>query len=192
MSLTKLEFDLDNSEFGTEEERIIAECLNVKKEDINIVLSKIAKTAFMEYVKMFKEKGLPTRADEVMQERLYFLLAFYFKDRLPLENEISSIFQLTKTQSATLLRNTIFKYRIRIQDYIINTIQNVLKSAKKNEDTNQYEMVIQSRIILEELNNIISQQGPTLVQINKKKGIASLYLCPEDTYKLLLKTVGLS
>ncbi len=50
--------------------------------------------------------------------------------------------------------------------------------------------LIKSKIILEELNSIISQQGPLLVQIAKKKGIASLYVCPEDTYNLLKKAVG--
>ena len=52
-------------------------------------------------------------------------------------------------------------------------------------------MVIKSRIILEELNRIISQQGPLLVQLAKKKGIASLYECPEDTYNLLKTVVGI-
>jgi ribosomal protein L22 len=191
MAKTKIEFDLESSEFSTEEIRIISECLSIKREDINSVLVKIAKTALMEYIKMFKEKGLPTRADEVMQERLFFLLLYYYIDRLPLESEISAIFQLTQSQSATLLRNTISRYRIKIQRYITNTLQAVIKSAKKNDETDNFEMIIKSKIILEELNRIIAQQGPSLVQISKKKGIASLYTCPEDTYNLLKKMVGL-
>lgn len=191
MAKTKVEFELESSEFSSEEIRIISECLGTKKTDITSVLVNIAKTSLMEYIKMFKEKGLPTRADEVMQERLFFLLSYYYKDRLPLESEISAIFQLTQSQSATLLRNTISRYRIKIQGYITNTLQAVIRSAKKNEETDNYEMVIKSKIILEELNRIISQQGPLLVQIAKKKGIASLYNCPEDTYNLLKKAVGL-
>ena len=165
---------------------------NTKVEsEINNILIKLTKTALMEYIKMFKEKGLPTRADEVMQERLFFLLSYYYKDRLPLESEISAIFQLTQSQSATLLRNTISRYRIKIQKYITNTLHAVIRSATKNKDTEKFEMVIKSRIILEELNRIISQQGPLLVQLAKKKGIASLYECPEDTYNLLKTVVGI-
>lgn len=191
MAKMKIEFELEPSEFGSEEIRIISECLGTKKSDIEGVLADVTKTALMEYIKMFKEKGLPTRADEVMQERLYFLLVYYYKDRLPFESEISAIFQLTQSQSATLLRNTISRYRIKIQGYITNTLQAVIRSAQKNAETNQFEIVIKSRIILEELNRIISQQGPLLVQITKKKGIASLYICPEDTYDLLKEAVGL-
>ncbi len=188
----KVKFELENSEFGEEEIRIISECLATQNTEINNVLANIAKTAFMEYIKMFKEKGLPTRAEEVMQERLFFLLSYYYKDRLPMESEISAIFQLTQSQSATLLRNTISRYRIKIQKYITNTLKTVICSAMKNQDTQKFEMVIKSKIILEELNRIVSQQGPQLVQIAKKKGIASLYECPEDTYNLLKEKVGLN
>ena len=203
MANTKVEFELETSEFGDEEIRIISKCLSIEKSEINNILIKLTKTALMEYIKMFKEKGLPTRADEVMQERLFFLLSYYYKDRLPLESEISAIFQLTQSQSATLLRNTISRYRIKIQKYITNTLQAVIRSATKNKDTEykvgdkymtfkeKFEMVIKSRIILEELNRIISQQGPLLVQLAKKKGIASLYECPEDTYNLLKTVVGI-
>jgi len=191
MEKTKVEFELEPSEFSSEDIRIISECLGTKSTDLTLVLKKIGKTSLLEYIKMFKEKGLPTRADEVMQERLFFLLSYYYKDRLPLECEISAIFQLTQSQSATLLRNTISRYRIKIQGYITNTLQAIIRSAKKNKETEHYEMVIKSKIILEELNRIISQQGPLLVQIAKKKGIASLYDCPEDTYNLLKKAVGL-
>ncbi len=142
MAKTKVEFELEPSEFSPEEIRIISECLGTKKTDISAVLANIAKTALMEYIKMFKEKGLPTRADEVMQERLFFLLSYYYKDRLPLESEISAIFQLTQSQSATLLRNTISRYRIKIQGYITNTLQAVIRSAKKNTENDQFEMVI--------------------------------------------------
>jgi hypothetical protein len=191
MANTKVKFELETSEFGDEEIRIISKCLSIEKSEINNILIKLTKTALMEYIKMFKEKGLPTRADEVMQERLFFLLSYYYKDRLPLESEISAIFQLTQSQSATLLRNTISRYRIKIQKYITNTLQAVIRSATKNKDTEKFEMVIKSRIILEELNRIISQQGPLLVQLAKKKGIASLYECPEDTYNLLKTVVGI-
>jgi hypothetical protein len=191
MAKTKIEFELETNEFGPEEIRILTECLGIKKTEINNVIIDITKTSLMEYLKMFKEKGLPTRADEVMQERLFFLLLYFYKNRLPLESEISAIFQLTQSQSATLLRNTISRYRIRIQDFIGNTLRTVISSASFNDDTELFEMVIKSKIILEELNRIISQQGPLLIQISKKKGIASQYLCPTDTYNLLKKSVGL-
>lgn len=79
---------------------------------------------------MFKEKGLPTRADEVQQERLFFLLTYYFQNKLPSEKELSPIFQLTQSQSKTLLRNTKSRYRTKISNFISNTLLETLKTTE--------------------------------------------------------------
>lgn len=91
---------------------VLKDCLGLEEADnIEPHLVRLCKTAFMEYCKMFKEKGLPTRADEVQQERLFYLLLHYFQNRIPYEYEISSIFQITVSQSRTLLRNTLSRFR---------------------------------------------------------------------------------
>lgn len=180
----KISFELNETEFSAEDQRLLNECL---KNDSGVApskyIEKIAKTAFCEYCKMFKEKGLPTRADEVQQERLFFLLKHYYIDHLPTEAEISSIFQLTHSQSATLLRNTLSRNRIKINDFIENTLKKIITEGKKLND--RLEFIIYSRVVVEELNLIVSQKGPGLEQIKKIKDTASKYSCPVDTYNLL-------
>ncbi len=164
----------------------IKECLILERpESLPDALKKLTKAAFMEYLKMFKEKGLPTRADEVQQERLYFLLNHYFIDRLPSENELSSIFQLTQSQSKTLLRNTKSRYRTKISQFIKNTLSQTIESATHENEYEPYKFICTSPTIVEELNLIISQKGPTLEPIQKIKGLASKYSCAVDTYNLL-------
>lgn len=176
---------ISNAELSVADKTLIQECLGLTSAQLYAALVKLSKTAFMEYVKMFKEKGLPTRADEVQQERLFFLLNYFFQNRLPSENEISSIFQLTPSQSKTLLRNTKSRYRTKISTYIKNTLLETLNSATQTIAGDHYEFVCTSPSTVEELNSIISQKGPELHPIEKIKGLASKYSCAVDTFILL-------
>lgn len=64
---------ISNDDLSTSDKKLIKECLGLTTTtELNTALTKLTKAAFMEYMKMFKEKGLPTRADEVQQERLFF------------------------------------------------------------------------------------------------------------------------
>lgn len=99
---------------------------------------------------MFVEKGLPTKAAEVMQERLFYLIKGYYKTSLPNEQQISTIFQLTYSSAKTLLRNTISKYRIYLQEEIKETIKKILRTA--SEDAGNFRLVLQSETIKYELN----------------------------------------
>lgn len=181
--------DVTESELSNNDKELVKECLGLNEENLEASLKKLCKSAFMEYVKMFKEKGLPTRADEVQQERLYFLLNYFFENRLPSEKEISTIFQLTPSQSKTLLRNTKSRYRTKISTFIKQTLLQTLAAANKQVESSDYEFVCTSPTIIEELNQIISQKGPELKPIEKIKGLASKYLCSADSYDLLISEI---
>ena len=178
--------NLTLAELSLADKTLIKECLGLTTViEVDDALTKITKAAFMEYVKMFKEKGLPTRADEVQQERLFFLLLYYFEDTLPSENALSSIFQFTQSQSKTLLRNTKSRYRTKISSFIKKTLLETINSATQMTPVDPYEFVCTSPTTVEELNLIISQKGPTLEPVNKIRGLSSKYSCAIDTYNLL-------
>lgn len=158
-------------------------------DNINLAFEKICKSAFMEYMKMFKEKGLPTRADEVQQERLFFMLNYYYVDRVPSETEISTIFQLTPSQSRSVLRNTKSRYRNKINNFIKNTLLGTLNHATMN-NNGDYDFVCTSQSIIEDLNLIVAQKGPELKSIEKIKGLANKYTCAIDTYNLLIRELS--
>lgn len=179
-------------ELPAADKALIKECLGLtSNQELTAALTKICKTSFLEYCKMFKEKGLPSKADEVMQERLFFLLNHYYVNRLPSENEISTIFQLTASQSKTLLKNTKSRYRTKIARSINNSLKAIIQSATFNNETDKYEFVCLSSVMIEELNLIVGQKGPALEQIGKIRGKSSKYECAEDTYDLLKNELGI-
>lgn len=185
----EITINLSTTDFTIADKSLIKECLDLHtNEELAEALKKLTKTAFMEYLKMFKEKGLPTRADEVQQERLFFLLTYYYQDKLPSENELSSIFQLTPSQSKTLLRNTKSRYRTKISEFIRNTlIQTLATATRADDDDDPFEFVCTSSSTVEELNLIVSQKGPTLEPIKKIVGLANKFSCAVDTYNLLIR-----
>ena len=156
--------------------------------DVEGTLSRIGRCALLEYRKMFIERGLPTKAAEVMQERLFYLIKGYFVDSLPSEQQISTIFQLTFSGSKTLLRNTISRYRIYLNDQISESIRRVLKTAEQ--DGKQFLLVVQSETIRDEINTYLTQNSPTLKKLLAVKGSAGQYHCPADTMTFLRRGFG--
>ena len=183
--------NITEEELSATERNLIKECLGIEAETtFTHALSKLAKSSCMEYTKMFIEKGIPTRADESKQERLCFLLIQYFGNRLPTENELSSIFQLTQSQSKSLLRNTKSRYRTKIANFIKATLLTTFRSFVLNKEADYYEFICTSPTIIEELNLIISQKEGALEAISKVKGSACKYQCSIDTYNLLNKELA--
>lgn len=186
----EFKFTLSKTLLTESEKEIIKDALGLNDADFDKKMMLLAKSAFLEYKKMLTEKGLPTRADEVMQERLYFLIVNYYGGLLPSESEVSSLFQLTQPQSKTLIKNVRSRYRTKIQSGIKNTLQNVVELADKYDD-DSYRIVITSENILEELNLVISQKNPELKNITAVRGSAGEYSCKVDTYNLLKTELGI-
>jgi len=183
---------LTDDEFPKEQQKVIQSALGLQKEaDLDSAMRKLCKAAALEYVNMFVEEGMPTSADEVRQERLCFLIENYYRDRVPSESEVTAIFQLTKPQSRTLLSKTISRHRNKIGGQVRASAAVVIRAAKKSSDKTTWEMVIKSEVILEELNLIVAEQGPTLKRIRLKRGSAGQYEVEEDTYNLLKNEYGI-
>lgn len=159
-------------------------------DDIIAALNKMAKASLTEYLAMLIEGGMPGRADEAKQQRLFHLIQHYFSDRLPTEAEISTIFQLTQSQSRTLLNNTVSKFRNRLDAVINASMKSVLNSAAPADDI--YLVVINSERVKDELNTLIMKHDATLKPVTKRRSSAGQYEISEDAYCLLCKALGLN
>jgi hypothetical protein len=183
---------LSDAEFPNDQQQLIQSALGVRDNaEFVSAMKRLFKAAALEYVNMFVEEGMPSRADEMRQDRLHLLIENYYQDHVPTESEVSAIFQLTNAQSRTLLRNTLSRYRNKIGRQITASAGDVIRVAKKSSDGTEWEMLIRSDVILEELNLTIEEKGPTLNRIRLKRGSASQYEAEEDTYNLLKREYGI-
>jgi hypothetical protein len=188
-SILDIKFSLEDEEFNSQYQETIQKTLRVKKEDVEATASKIAEAGFREYLSMLTEGGMPSRADETKQNRLLYLILFYFQNTLPTESQISTIFQLTQSQSKTLLKNVVSKYRHKIEEILKATMSEVIEQVEFHDG--RYLVVIQSDIVRDELDMLITQNEPTYKPITKKRGSAGQYEISEDSYNLLRGKLGI-
>lgn len=148
-------------------------------------LGKVVLAGLDEYKSMFLGMGLPSRADEIRQHRLFYLIKRYFVRRLPSEAEVSSMFQLTQSQSKSLIRSVMARFRYELEEEIRNTLVEHIKRAEINNDAGEYRIVIHSDNVLDELNRIIGSIAPNLDQIKKVRNTSRTYAISEDSYEAL-------
>ncbi|MEA1883432.1 MAG: hypothetical protein U9N62_02800 [Thermotogota bacterium] len=187
----KLEIEIKDL-FDSEKDMLTLKSVLECEKDIDMIdkLKGISHAAIKEYLDMLLGKNLPTRANEVQERRLFHLLNYYFKDRIPSESEIASIFQITINSSKTLLRNVRTKFRYQLVDKINNSIKVILKQSSKKND--RFVTEIQNENLLEEIRQVVSKIAPNLEQIKKVQNSACLFSISEDTLDVLCDHYDLS
>jgi hypothetical protein len=186
MATLDIKVSLSDSDFDATQRRLVQETLGkTTQKDFEDALARLFKSAALEYINMFVEKGLASRADEVRQDRLYFLISHYYQNDIPSQTEVASIFLLTQSQSGTLMRNTRSRYRTKISIQVKAAAKKIVADAEKNEDSGRWEMLIPSDVIREELNLTIALKDPKLKPVRLKKDSSAWYEADQDTYDLL-------
>lgn len=183
-----MEVNLDlSSILGPLELQTLHRVLGTEGDDSKLrgALNGIALAAFQEYAEMLLGKQIPSRSQDVKEHRLYLLMKHYFGEAIPAEPQIASFFQLTETQSRSLLRNTRTKYRFNLDTALKATIRSLLATATQTESDGPYRIVITSENLLEELRLVVAVEAPELDQISKVRGSAGVYEVPPDTWDVI-------
>jgi hypothetical protein len=180
---TTLTIDITDNEFPDTDQRLVMESLGKNEQNIQAALTKLCKAAFMEYMHMLAGKGIPSKSQEVVQERLMLLLDHYY-DSVPTEDELTTVFQLTLPQSKTLVKNFKSKYRTRISAKLTASRKAAVAAAK--EIQGRWCFIGTSSVIIDELNNQIRKQRPDVQPIVKDVDASGKYSCDKDTHNVLL------
>lgn len=155
------------------------------------VIQKIVLASLSEYKEMFLGMGLSSRADEIRQHRLFYLIKYFYEDTLPSEAQISSMFQLTQTRSRSLLQYTVTRFHYNLEQQTKNTLRNVVQSATHNQDRGEYHVLIESDNVLEKLNLIIGTKAPNLGGVRRVTGMSRIFRISVDSYRVLCTELDL-
>lgn len=174
---------------NSSERRQLATTLGCATETVSSKIKEITNAAQEEYLRMALGQRVFTRGQDIREYRLYLLIVHVFGGRLPTEQQISSLFQTTTTQSRALLRAVMSKYQYELQDAILNTLREKLEEARQDQNSDGYLITIDSENVIEALNRRITAIDGTLPQISKARGTVSTYEIAASSYKSLVESL---
>jgi hypothetical protein len=184
----EIKLSIPEEYFGGEEKNL-ANLLGADTEDeLPEKLEEILLAALDEYRDMLLHKGAPSRADEILEYRLYYLIKHHFGGFIPAELEVSRLFQLPLTRARNLILYVLTRFRYDLTKEIRRTLEDIIQSAQhlRTSDREEYRVLIGSANMVDELNRIIATTGGLrFQQLSKVRGESNCYAIAVDSYDVL-------
>ena len=98
--------------------------------ELEAALESVIRAALAEYKDMLLGMGMPSRAVEIREHRLFQLIKHYFRDRVPSEAQVASMFHLTESASRSLIRSVISKFEYYLEDQLEETLKATIASSE--------------------------------------------------------------
>jgi hypothetical protein len=171
--------------FTPAEETEVAAILGCSIADLNNQLNTCAKASLSEYLTMFRGQKVFKRGSDMLEYRLLLLIENTFNGEIPDERTVSSLFQTTLTESRSLIKSVISKFQYQLRPHIDNTLKATLQRATRQNNTQDYTVVINSQNVVNELNKTLADIDGSLSAIIKKKGSVSTFEIPPSSYNQL-------
>lgn len=146
-----------------------------------------AKAAFAEYIEQYLGRRALNRGADILEHRLHLLIRNAYANQVPSEQQVSGLFQTTASQSRTLIRNTLSKFRFELEAALKSTVKGVLEAARH--DTGQFHLSIRSAQVLDALKTRLEQSHPGEVPIARTPD-ASTWMLKRASYRALCTDFG--
>ena len=195
MATFTVNFDFELAE---EDERLLRNILC----DIDLqrtfdeILSDFGKASFEEYYRMFLGQKVFTRGSDFQEYRLFLIIKRALDNGIANEELVSNLFQLTSSQSRSLIRSVLSKYQYELHDAIKNTFIKVLQNAQDVQSnvgrTSEYTIDVRNKSIVSELNQLLGNIDGNLPQITQKRGTYSKYIVSVASYRALCDNLGVT
>lgn len=178
----KIEFNID---LDKNDKKELATILGCKSEELEKNLSLYALAALREYITMFLGQKVFRRGSDILEYRLYLLIESALEGQIPDEQVISNLFQTTSTESRSLIRSVMSKYQYQLREAIESSIRAILDNASKDDDEEQFVVVVNSFNLIAEMNSALAEIDGKLPPITKKRGGISTFLIEPSSYERL-------
>lgn len=167
------------------EEAEIAAILGCNVASLNDRLSACSGASINEYLAMFRGQKVFKRGSDMLEYRLLLLIETIFQGVIPDERTVSSLFQTTLTESRSLIRSVISKYQYQLRTSVERTLRASLTAATRQNNAQDYSVVINSHNVVNELNTALAEIDGSLSPVTKKKGSVSTFEIPPSSYNHL-------
>lgn len=187
MTNVRVAFDI---ELTDEEERLLRNIISEinPQQTFEEILAEFAKASLEEYYRMFMGQKVFTRGSDIKEYRLYLLIKIALQDRIPDEELVSSLFQMTSSESRSLIRSVTSKYQYDLQEAVNKSLVDTIRNAEgdiENGQVLEYTLDIKTESIVKELNKRLGNIDGNLPQIKKKQGTYSKYTITVSSFARL-------
>jgi CHAD domain-containing protein len=176
------------------EKQKLAEILGCSVVDLKTELSPVALAGLSEHVEMFLGRKVFTRGSDMREYRLFLLIKERYRNRLPTEDELSSLFQTTASQSHSLLRAVMSKYQYELSQIMADALRRAVNSFAQPPNAPpgaDWHLDAESEYVVEALNHRIGTIGPSLTRLTREQGTASRYIVKPATRQSLRTALSL-
>ncbi|GAB4061085.1 hypothetical protein [Uliginosibacterium sediminicola] len=172
------------------EEAEISAILGCPAAELNTRLNLCLGASINEYLAMFRGQRVFKRGSDMLEYRLLLLIETAFGGVIPDERTVSSLFQTTLTESRSLIRAVISKYQYQLRSHVERTLSASLTAAIRQNNAQDYTVVINSQNVVDELNKALADIDGSLSPVGKKKGSVSTYEISPSSYNRLCTKFG--
>ena len=166
------------------EQAQVAYALGIDPAQVPDALDRLAAAATEEYLDMVLGRRQPRRLEEIREQRLVLLVRHLFAGRLPTEEQVGRIFQLTPTQSRALLRGVMAKHRYELADAVRATIEDTVRRAYEDVEAGVWEVTADAATI-DTINAELAAVDGSLPQVTRRRGTVSQYEIRPSAYQAL-------
>jgi len=152
--------------------------------DLPSVVAGHAKAALQEYLEAYLGRRAFSRGSDILEHRLARLIQHAFAGEVPDDVKISRLLQTTLSQSRTLLRNTLIKFRYELTDATTQSAQTLLTKVIWADD--HYDSKGASTNLIEILNQQLAAVDPTLKNISRTPNSVATWSISPEAYDALV------
>lgn len=175
-----------NVETQDEEKELLKTILRCDSdEDLNNLLNKLGRSSFEDIRRMIIGQKVFTRGRDILEYRLFNLIKYFFNGKIPDEQKICDLFQITATESRAFIRSIMSKYQYDLKETISSTLKEQVENIQKVENEEIYKLSIQNQYFKDELNRILGTIDTSLPIIEKERGTISTYVIQPSSYQKL-------
>lgn len=185
----EIKFDIT---FDTTETDLLKSILHCTDTELNDRLNKVARAAYEEYRKMILGQKVFTRGKDIIEFRLFIFIKYFFDGKIPEEQKICDLFQVTATESRALIKSIMSKYQYELRDTIQSSIKEQVEKINLDENSEEYKISIQNQYFKDELNRVLGTIDTSLPVIQIDKGTIATYIVKPSSYLKLCEHFGVT
>lgn len=183
----QIQYDFDLEGDDREPLRTALGCTDA---ELDAKLALHAKAALSEYVEAYLGRRAFTRGSDMLEHRLALLIEHAFAGALPLEVEVSRLFQTPVQTSRGLLRNTLSKYSYQLRDATAASARALLEDASWDPAKAHFRLKIRSSNMLATLNQALADTDAAKKPVMRLPDSVATYEVSSAAYDMLCQLFG--